>query len=83
MTLESENRGVMRLDTQRTPNTIPYTLYKEGQRLDLSSIVSLPYLDTSRSRAVVRHDFNVTIGGFDYVHSGEYEDTIIVTVRAR
>ncbi len=83
MTLESENRGVMRLDTQRKPNTIPYTLYKEGQRLDLSSIVNLPYLDTSISKAVVRHDFIVTIGGFDYVLSGEYEDTIVITVKAR
>ncbi len=83
ITMESENRGVMRLDTQRTPNAIPYTLYKEGQRLDLSSIVKLPYLDTSISKAVARHDFIVTIGGFEYVLSGEYEDTIIVTVKAR
>ena len=83
MTLESENRGVMRLDTQRKPNTIPYTLYKEGQRLDLSSIVNLPYLDTSISKAVAHHDFIVTIGGFDYVLSGEYEDTIVITVKAR
>jgi spore coat protein U-like protein len=83
MTLESQNRGVMRLDTQRLPNTIPYTLYKEGKRLDLSSTVNLLYLDTSHYRAVARYDFIVTISGFDYVLSGEYEDTITVTVLAR
>ncbi len=82
MTLESQNRGVMRLDTQRLPSTIPYTLYKEGKRLDLSSTVNLLYLDTRQYRAVARHDFIVTIGGFGSVLSGEYEDTITVTVLA-
>jgi spore coat protein U-like protein len=83
MLLESENRGVMRLDTHRLPNTIPYILSKDGRRLDISNIVKLPYTDYSHSRALERHDFMVSIGEFEYVLSGDYEDTITVTVMAR
>lgn len=83
MLLESENRGVMRLDTHRVPNTIPYLLFKDGHQLDISNTVKLPYTNTIRSMAVVRHDFIVTIGDFNYVLSGEYEDTITLTVSAK
>ena len=83
MLLESENQGVMRLDSQRLPNTIPYTLFKDGHKLDISNTVNLPYTESSHSSAVKRHDFIVTIGEFDYVLSGEYEDTITLTVMAR
>lgn len=81
--LESENRGVMRLDTHRLTNAIPYILLKDGHRLDISNAVKLSYIDSSYSRAVERHDFIVSIDEFEYVFSGDYEDTITITVMAR
>ena len=81
--LESENRGVMRLDTYLVPNTIPYLLFQDGNRLDLSNAVKLPYTNSNYSRAVERYDFIVYIGEYEYVLSGSYEDTITVTVMAR
>lgn len=83
MLLDSKNQGVMRLITNRLPNTILYLLSKDGHRLDISNTVKLPYTDSSRSRAVERHDFIVSIAEFEYVLSGNYEDTITITVMAR
>ncbi len=83
MLLESQNRGVMRLDSHRVANTIPYLLFKDGHQLDISNKVQLPYMNTIHSIPVVRHDFIVTIDEFNYVLSGEYKDTITITVMAR
>ncbi len=78
ITLESENRGVLRLADVVEFSTVPYTLSIEGLALDLGSAVSLPF-----SMVRPSHRFAVTIGRIGNALSGRYRDNILVTVTAR
>ncbi len=78
ITLESENRGALRLVDATAPSRVPYTLSLNGLALDLSATVSLPF-----SAARPSHRFAVTIGRIRNTLSGRYRDTILLTVTAR
>ncbi len=78
ITLESENRGALRLADATASSRVPYTLSLDGLALDLGAAVSLPF-----STARPSHRFAVTIGRIGNALSGRYQDNILVTVTAR
>ncbi len=78
ITLESENRGTLRLADATASSRVPYTLSLGGLALDLGAAVSLPF-----SSARPSHRFAVTIGRIGNALSGRYQDNILVTVTAR
>ncbi len=78
ITLESENRGALRLEDSTASSRVPYTLSINGLALDLGAAVSLPF-----SAARPSHRFAVTIGRTHNALSGRYQDNILLTVTAR
>ncbi len=78
ITLESENRGALRLTDGAASSRVPYTLSLDGLALDLGATLFLPF-----STARPSHRFAVTIGRIGNALSGRYQDNILVTVTAR
>ena len=78
ITLESENRGVLRLADPAEFSSVPYTLSLDGLALDLGSAVSLPF-----STAKPSHRFAVTTGQIGNALRGRYQDSLLLTVAAR
>jgi hypothetical protein len=79
--IESENRGVLRLDAFATDhNTIPYELSIDGGRRSLNQPIMLSYgtlISGARD-----HRGRITIGDFDTVLRGTYSDVLTISVTA-
>lgn len=83
ISIESENNGALTQDTTRAPNTIPYALQYNGRSIDLSRRTYLSYPERKQSTEISTHEFNATIGEFDFVLWGKYQDNLVLTVAAR
>ena len=83
LSMESENKGMLKHSSSHQVNTIPYILQHDGQVVDLSDMARFSFVQKKLLLDHNMHDFTVTIGNFDFVSSGEYQDNIIFTVTAR
>jgi spore coat protein U-like protein len=83
LTYSSANGGVMKLIPTPTTDQIPYTLSLGGNTLNLSTpgSRSLPS-GVSPQPDGNRYPINITIGSFDGVAAGTYQDQITFTVVA-
>lgn len=83
ITAVSENNGVMKHSTESTSDPIPYQLTLGGNAVDLSApdiVGSSQFFGTTIDFELV--PIEVTIGAFDQVLAGAFQDVITFTISA-
>lgn len=79
LSIQSDNKGVMKNASASANNTVPYTMTLNGASLGLGGTVIANF---GKPSGTAQQNFNVTIGDISQSVSGDYSDSLTLSVTA-
>jgi hypothetical protein len=85
VSIESQNAGVMAIQTAGDSSTVPYRLSIDGSAVDLSSGNPVSVLSSVGPTVLAgrRHPISVEILDYGFATDGTYQDNLTITVTAQ